>query len=382
MMRLYRASDALLAQRAAIEAHLFEQVADLFGLPQTVTLYDLTNTFFEGEAAAQPKAERGHSKEKRSDCPLLTLGLVLDGAGFVRRSEVFAGAVNEDTTLAPMLDALHAPADALVVMDAGSHRGQCRLAARERLPLSGRQPGTRPPLRPGPRLPSRPGRARRHVHKVVGGEVRLYCYSEARAPGQRASRVSCTTAQAPAHPSGSSGSGSAGPCRGALPSASGKKARAVTWDRRHLTHPGVYCRAPTSGTTFGALIRSRCLARSRTRPAPHLPPDPEALRRAPVHHRDRLPAGADHPPAPRRAGGARKLGQPATHSKASSASRNLPARSRHVGAPTTGRRRRPRSRRHRSASGTGNRNVVPYAEFLLPNALINNRLRNGLLNLG
>ena len=55
MMRLYRASDALLARRAAIEAHLFEQVADLFGLPQTVTLYDLTNTFFEGEAAAQPK---------------------------------------------------------------------------------------------------------------------------------------------------------------------------------------------------------------------------------------------------------------------------------------------------------------------------------------
>ena len=81
--------DALLAQRAAIEADLFEQVADLFGLPQTVTLYDLTNTFFEGEAAAQPKAERGHSKEKCSDCPLLTLGLVLDGSGFVRRSDVF-----------------------------------------------------------------------------------------------------------------------------------------------------------------------------------------------------------------------------------------------------------------------------------------------------
>ena len=55
-----------------------------------MTLYDLTNTFFEGAAAAQPKARRGHSKEKRSDCPLLTLGLVLDGSGFVRRSEVFA----------------------------------------------------------------------------------------------------------------------------------------------------------------------------------------------------------------------------------------------------------------------------------------------------
>ena len=119
MMRLYRASDALMSHRAAIEAHLFDRATDLFGLRSTVTLYDLTNTFFEGAAAAQPKAERGHSKEKRSDCPLLTLGLVLDGSGFVRRSEVFSGAVNENRTLASMLGALGAPADALVVMDAG-----------------------------------------------------------------------------------------------------------------------------------------------------------------------------------------------------------------------------------------------------------------------
>ena len=119
MMRLYRVSDALVAQRAAIEAQLFDRATDLFGLRSTVTLYDLTNTFFEGAAAAQPKAERGHSKEKRGDCPLLTLGLVLDGSGFVRRSEVFSGAVNEDKTLASMLKALGAPSDALVVMDAG-----------------------------------------------------------------------------------------------------------------------------------------------------------------------------------------------------------------------------------------------------------------------
>ena len=119
MMGLYRASDALLSRRAAIEKHLFDRATDLFGLPRMVTLYDLTNTFFEGGTAAQGKAERGHSKEKRSDCPLLTLGLVLNGSGFVRCSEVFSGAVNEDTTLASMLDALGAPADALVVMDAG-----------------------------------------------------------------------------------------------------------------------------------------------------------------------------------------------------------------------------------------------------------------------
>ena len=118
-VRLYRVSDALMANRDALEADLFKRVTNLFGLSHTVTLYDQTNTFFEGEAAAQPKAGRGHSKEKRKDCPLLTLGLVLDGSGFVRRSEVFVGAVGEDSTLEPMLDALQAPSDALVVMDAG-----------------------------------------------------------------------------------------------------------------------------------------------------------------------------------------------------------------------------------------------------------------------
>ena len=178
MMRLYRVSDALMAQRAAIEAHLFDRATDLFGLRSTVTLYDLTNTFFEGEAAAQSKARRGHSKEKRSDCPLLTLGLVLDGSGFVRRSEVFSGAVNEDKTLASMLEALGAPSDALVVMDAGiSHRGQHRLAARERLPLSGGQPGTqaRPPQTGSTRarivqtLPSaRPNRSLAHSRRICG----------------------------------------------------------------------------------------------------------------------------------------------------------------------------------------------------------------------
>ena len=102
--------------RQAIEAHLFTRAMGLFDLQPTVTLFDLTNTFFEGAARRQPKAQRGHSKEKRSDCRLLTLGLVLDGAGFVRRSQVFAGRVDE---LAGMLGALEAPRGALVVMDRG-----------------------------------------------------------------------------------------------------------------------------------------------------------------------------------------------------------------------------------------------------------------------
>ena len=118
-MSLYRASDALMRHRSAIEDHLFGTIQTLFGLEETVTLYDLTNTYFEGAANANPMAARGRSKEKRSDCPLLTLGMVLDGSGFVRRSKTFAGNVSEGTTLEAMLAGLDAPAGAMVVMDAG-----------------------------------------------------------------------------------------------------------------------------------------------------------------------------------------------------------------------------------------------------------------------
>jgi len=117
--RLYRTSDLLVKHRAKIEDAVFSRVQDLFGLETTVTLYDLTNTYFHGTAAANPKAQRGRSKEKRADCPLVTLGLVLDGSGFVQRSRMFAGNVVEGQTLQAMLKGLVAPQGALVIMDAG-----------------------------------------------------------------------------------------------------------------------------------------------------------------------------------------------------------------------------------------------------------------------
>ena len=117
--RLYRASDALHKHREALQDHLFDQAKSLFGFGETVTLYDLTNTYFEGIAAGVSKAKRGHSKESRSDCPLVTLAMVLDGSGFARRSRVFAGNAAEPATLAQMLTGLSAPRGATVVMDAG-----------------------------------------------------------------------------------------------------------------------------------------------------------------------------------------------------------------------------------------------------------------------
>ena len=117
--RLYRASDALYKHREALQDHLFAQARSIFGFGETITLYDLTNTYFEGVAAGVAKAKRGHSKECRGDCPLVTLAMALDGSGFPRRSRVFAGNAAEPATLKDMLTGLNAPPGATVVMDAG-----------------------------------------------------------------------------------------------------------------------------------------------------------------------------------------------------------------------------------------------------------------------
>ena len=191
LMQLYRASDALMAHKKAIEAHLFGAAMTLFELQPTVTLYDLTNTYFEGDAGSQEKAQRGHSKEKRSDCPLLTLGLMLDASGFVRRSQVFAGNVSESHTLAEMLTALQAPKGALVVMDRGiatqdnitwlAEQGYRYLVvSRERkrtFDVASAMTVTTATQQPV------------HLHKVLsedGQETRLYCYSEAREKKEQA----------------------------------------------------------------------------------------------------------------------------------------------------------------------------------------------------
>ena len=183
---LYRVSDRLLASKAALETALFERVQDLFGFSATVTLYDLTNTYFEGAMADNAQAQRGHSKEKRSDCPLVTLGLVLDGSGFVRRSEVFAGNASEGPTLAGMLNGLNAPQGALVVMDRGlateanltwlREQGYRYLVvSRERSRQFDPEQATSLNTASGERL---------HLQKTLsedGTEARLYCYSERRA---------------------------------------------------------------------------------------------------------------------------------------------------------------------------------------------------------
>lgn len=109
LARMYNASDMLLAHKKELERHLYEQERSLFEFDETITLYDLTNTYFEGSGKLNTLGAYGRSKEKRSDCPLVTLGLVLDSSGFPKRSEVFSGNVSEPGTLEEMIKGLEEP---------------------------------------------------------------------------------------------------------------------------------------------------------------------------------------------------------------------------------------------------------------------------------
>lgn len=122
LTRLYRVSDQLLQHKEALEAHLYNRERSLFEFDEAITLYDLTNTYFEGTAQGNSNAALGRSKEKRSDCPLVTLALVLDGSGFIKKSEVFTGNASEPKTLAEMLPKLASDLGTqtpTVVLDAG-----------------------------------------------------------------------------------------------------------------------------------------------------------------------------------------------------------------------------------------------------------------------
>jgi transposase len=104
--RVYKVSDRLLKHKESLEEHLRRTEGQLFALEEKIILYDLTNTFLEGTGKYNPKARYGRSKEKRSDCPLVTLGLVLDMYGFPKKSQIFDGNVSEPKTLETMIGEL------------------------------------------------------------------------------------------------------------------------------------------------------------------------------------------------------------------------------------------------------------------------------------
>jgi transposase len=106
--RLYRALDALLVHKAALEAHLSRRAGELFAIENDVLLYDITSTYFEGQAAANALAERGYSRDHRPDCKQVLIALVVTFDGFPLGYEVFAGNTNDSRTLQTIVTTMEA----------------------------------------------------------------------------------------------------------------------------------------------------------------------------------------------------------------------------------------------------------------------------------
>jgi transposase len=104
---LYRNLDTLYPQRAKIESRLADKEQTLFGLDQTILLYDLTSTYFEGQTEKNWKAKKGYSRDKRPDCDQVVVGLVVNRDGFPLGHEVFEGNTHDSNTVGRMLDLLH-----------------------------------------------------------------------------------------------------------------------------------------------------------------------------------------------------------------------------------------------------------------------------------
>lgn len=104
--QLYRNLDKLHPRREEIERLLVARERCLFNLTETIYLYDLTSTYFEGQCKLNPKAARGYSRDKRGDCKQVVVGLVIDDEGFPKAHEVFKGNRTDRTTVKDMLELL------------------------------------------------------------------------------------------------------------------------------------------------------------------------------------------------------------------------------------------------------------------------------------
>lgn len=206
---LYRNLDRLHPRRAAIEGGLAERERTLFNLDESIYLYDLTSTYFEGKALGNEQARRGYSRDSRPDCKQVVVGLVLDRDGFPKAHEVFDGDRTDQTTVEAMLKILEARTGGVggrtVVVD----RGMSFAADLEQIQKAGHhyivasRPGERGQhlaefedesgwaqiqREPSPRNPAQRKTAVQIKRVRAGDEVRILCRSDGRELKDRAIR--------------------------------------------------------------------------------------------------------------------------------------------------------------------------------------------------
>jgi hypothetical protein len=121
--KLYQSALSLYELKDDLEKHLSKRTNDLFDIEDKIILYDLTNTYFEGEKSNSKLAKFGRSKEKRNDAKLVVLALVVNIEGFIKYSSIHQGNIADCNTLSTMIDklALHTGKEkkSVIVLDAG-----------------------------------------------------------------------------------------------------------------------------------------------------------------------------------------------------------------------------------------------------------------------
>src|SRR5271167_3065318 len=206
---LYRNLDRLHPHREAIERELAEREKSLFSLDDTLYLYDLTSSYFEGQAESNPQAKRGYSRDKRPDCKQVLVGLVLDGEGFPKAHEVFEGDRQDRSTVEEMLESLEKRTGkkpgSTVVVDRGMAYDENLEQMQARgyhYIVAGRQPERHAWLEefendddweevirtPSPRNPGQKKSPVRIKRRQKGNEIYILCSSEGREQKDRAIR--------------------------------------------------------------------------------------------------------------------------------------------------------------------------------------------------
>jgi len=120
--RLYRSLDRVLFHKDALQIFLKNQLGNLFDLKYDLLLYDMTSTYFEGQANGNPKAQRGYSRDHRPDCKQVCIALVVSREGMPLGYETFAGNRADVTTVEEIVETMedrYGRADRIWVMDRG-----------------------------------------------------------------------------------------------------------------------------------------------------------------------------------------------------------------------------------------------------------------------
>lgn len=121
--KLYKSALDLYKIKDKLEKYLSQKTNELFDLQDKIYLYDLTNTYFEGRKVNSELAKFGRSKEKRSDCKLVVLAMVVNVEGFIKYSNIFEGNTADSNSLPLIIDNLRMQTSqekrAIVVIDAG-----------------------------------------------------------------------------------------------------------------------------------------------------------------------------------------------------------------------------------------------------------------------